>query len=103
MPNRFRLFRTAQDAAGVWAHGRIGDAFGDFSFSCVAPTTDYAIIRTVNAMFDYTEGDATELSFVTGDKVGVICDTNPSWWLGCVRGRIGACMRENCLCVEALC
>jgi hypothetical protein len=44
---------------------------------------------TATALFTYTAGDATELSFFEGDVIVLLNDNNPVWWNGRLRGKVG--------------
>ncbi|XP_060705267.1 GRB2-related adapter protein 2a [Hemiscyllium ocellatum] len=46
-------------------------------------------LRRVQAMFDFTAEADDELEFKTGDIIEVLDNTDPSWWKGCLWGRIG--------------
>jgi hypothetical protein len=102
-----------------WAHGRIGDMFGDFPVRAVRASPRTSTKSSVRANFDYTvrrhcgcvypllriltldcviclavalfeqEDDPTELTFKASDVISVLSNENPGWWLASLRSRIG--------------
>ncbi|KAL4658090.1 GRB2-related adapter protein 2 [Arapaima gigas] len=45
--------------------------------------------RHVRALYDFMAEEGDELGFSTGDIIEVLDSTDPSWWKGRLRGRIG--------------
>jgi len=83
------VFIMTNSETNGWAHGRIGDMFGDFPVSHVRASPRTSVKNSVRANFDYTEDDATELSFKAGDVLGILSDDNPGWWLASLKSRVG--------------
>uniref|UniRef100_UPI00398F6752 GRB2-related adapter protein 2-like n=1 Tax=Pristiophorus japonicus TaxID=55135 RepID=UPI00398F6752 len=45
--------------------------------------------RRVQAMFDFTAEAGDELEFKSGDIIEVLDSADPSWWKGCLFGKVG--------------
>ena len=61
-------------------------------FPDIVPAKETPKTEYVKALYDYTAGEDSELSFKEGDVIQVVDregDGNEGWWTGLLRGKTG--------------